>query len=159
MQIEDAPRVADIHTRAWQVAYKGILDQKLLDEIDVQEREMMWRDRIIPNPERVNLVFENEGRIKGWAAFGTSSDDGQTQELIGIYVDPFHFREGVGTELWKATSTLMLEENPKHLALWVLEDNKQAISFYKKIGFSVTQEIRRVAWLGDAVEVQYTKQA
>ena len=24
MQIEDAPRVADIHTRAWQVAYKGI---------------------------------------------------------------------------------------------------------------------------------------
>ena len=68
MKIEDAFRVADIHARAWQVAYKGILDQKLLDAINVMEWEEMWRDKLIPNPERTNLVLDVEAKIKGWSA-------------------------------------------------------------------------------------------
>ena len=159
MKIEDAFRVADIHARAWQVAYKGILDQKLLDGIDVMEREEMWRDKLIPNPERTNLVLDVEAKIKGWSAFGTSSDNRESQELIGIYIDPIHFREGLGTELWRATRDLMLERSPKYFTLWVLEDNKQARSFYEKIGFINTEKTRKVSWLGDATEILYTKQA
>ena len=157
MLVKDAARIADIHTRAWQIAFKGILDQNILDEIDIKEREAMWRDKIIPNPKRVNLVFENEETIIGWSAFGRSSDDNKSQELIGIYVDPVHFREGVGTELWKATSQLMLEKNPDFLVLWVLEENKQARDFYEKMGFSDTEHTRKVSWLGGAIEVKYIK--
>ena len=159
MRIEDAFRVADIHTRAWQVAYKGILDQKLLDTIDVMEREVMWRDKLIPNEDRTNLVLEVEAEIKGWSAFGRSVDDSKAQELIGIYVDPIYFREGVGTELWRTTSEHMLGQNPKKLVLWVLEKNKQARGFYEKMGFGITGETRKVSWLGDVTEVQYNKQA
>ena len=159
MRIEDAFCVADIHTRAWQVAYKGILDQKLLDTIDVMEREVMWRDKLIPNEDRTNLVLEVEAEIKGWSAFGRSVDDSEAQELIGIYVDPLYFREGVGTELWRATSEHMLKQSPKKLVLWVLEENKQARYFYEKMGLGITGETRKVNWLGDATEVQYTKQA
>ena len=159
MRLEDAPQVADIHTRAWQVAYRGIISQALLDEIEVLEREEMWREKLIPNSKRTNLVFEDDGQIKGWSAFGQSGENMQFQELIGIYVDPNNFREGVGSELWKTTENLMLNQNPEYLTLWVLEANHRARGFYERMGFVGTEESRQVEWLGGVREVQYIKKA
>lgn len=157
MCIDDSSCVARIHTKAWQVAYQGILDQHILDNIDVQEREEMWKQKLIPNKNRTNFVYETNGEIQGWSAFGTYPDEDFTQELIGIYVHPSHFRQGIGTQLWQETYKRMLTHHPKQIALWVLEKNTQARAFYEKIGFASEGAQRSIEWLGDAIEVCYKK--
>ncbi len=159
MQLNDARQVADIHTRAWQVAYQGIIDQKILDDIDITQREAMWRDQLILNETRTNLVYENNGMIQGWAAFGECEEEPISQELIGIYVDPLMFRRDIGSKLWHETNRLMLLNGPENLVLWVLNDNTQARRFYEKMGFVADQRERKIEWLGNATEVRYTKQA
>ena len=158
MQLSDARQVADIHTRAWQVAYRGILDQKLLDDIDGDKREAMWRERLIPNQARTNLVFEENAMICAWSAFGPSEEEPAAQELIGIYVDPAMFRRGIGSKLWEETNRLMLLCRPDRLILWVLKDNTRARRFYEKLGFENDQRTRDVEWLGNATEIRYVKQ-
>ena len=156
MKLDDAGQVANIHTEAWKEAFRGILDQALLDSLDVKEREKMWRETLIPNPERTNLVLEIGGHILAWSAFASSCDDSGSQELIGIYVDPKHFREGLGSELLNSTLSKMKTERTSCISLWVLKENAQAIGFYEKNGFKPSGLTRSVEWLNDALEAQYT---
>jgi len=44
MTLADAERVAEIHVQAWQVAYRGILPDEILDAIKLEERVALWRD-------------------------------------------------------------------------------------------------------------------
>ena len=163
MTVSDARRVAEIHTRAWQVAYEGILPSSVLDNINLEERVEMWRDTIIPMPNRDNIVLEEDGALLGWAAHGPSRDDDKdhaaTRELYGIYINPDRFRHGYGRMLWAEVLKRMSIHEYLETTLWVLEENGRARGFYEKMGFELDAGIsRKVDWLGGAVEVRYTRQ-
>ena len=40
---EDARAIADIQVETWRAAYVGMMPQRVLDELDVEARERMWR--------------------------------------------------------------------------------------------------------------------
>lgn len=60
MKIEDARTVAEIHTKAWQFAYKGIIPQDFLDAIDTNQREANWAKGIIDDPSLIRLVAKSD---------------------------------------------------------------------------------------------------
>jgi hypothetical protein len=44
--VADARRIAEVHVRSWQVGYRGILPQDLLNGLDPQQRVPRWEARI-----------------------------------------------------------------------------------------------------------------
>lgn len=44
--ITDASRIAEIHVRSWQAAYRGIMSNTLLDALPIEQRERLWRERL-----------------------------------------------------------------------------------------------------------------
>lgn len=100
---EDADDVARIHVRSWQTAYRGLIDQDVLDSLSIPDRAANWR-RFIAEPLPTGLgilVAVRDDRILGWASFGSGRDEDGTAdgEIYGIYADPDAWSTGVGHAL------------------------------------------------------------
>lgn len=146
MTIDDAYEVATIHTESWQNAYKGIIDQKILDELDINKRATNWADGIKNEPNLIRLVAEFEGEIKGFVvglnnrSHPSPESDG---ELWAIYVNPNTTQSGIGTSLFKSFIAELQKNEMNSMCVWVLEENKQARKFYEKMGGILAPDIKK----------------
>src|SRR5215831_6588589 len=88
---EDAARIAAVHVRAWQVAYRGLMPDQLLDSLSVARREEMWRGVTGQDGAGVYVAVDGE-RVAGFCAVVAPSRDddaqGDVAEIGAIYVDP-----------------------------------------------------------------------
>lgn len=139
--VGDAAALAEIHVRAWQVAYEELMNKEYLAGLSVSQRESQWKG-ILENPgNRKYLVAEKGSAVRAFAAYGAARDrdvDKDTAELIALNVNPDFWRERLGETLLQAVMTKSREEGCEGVYLWVISGNTAAISLYKKYGFSHT---------------------
>jgi GNAT superfamily N-acetyltransferase len=101
------------------------------------------------------LVAESEGRIVGYALFfhNYSSFVGKRGlYLEDVYVQPSQRGSGLGTALIQRLAALAVERQCARFEWTVLDWNRQAISFYEKMGATVMPDWRVVRLTGDALE-------
>lgn len=136
-RVEDAARIAEIHVRAWQAAYRGIMAQRILDGLSIPKREAFWEERLTSDASTV-LVAVRGTEIIGWLVYGSSRDDDArpaVREVYGLYVDPLTWRSGAGRLLWNEARRRLAAASIGEVTLWVLAANERARSFYEAIGF------------------------
>lgn len=132
---KDIQSVASLHKRAWQVAFRGILSDSLLDNLSDGEFLSVW-EKINEIKSRQNLVATlNEVPI-GFVSLGPSQESKAIAEIYGIYVDPDHFGRGVGRLLIHGALEVLTAQDYSKVLLWVMTKNHSAKQFYEKIGFS-----------------------
>jgi ribosomal protein S18 acetylase RimI-like enzyme len=137
--LEDARAIATIHVHAWQVAYQAILPSALLDSLSIEERESMWRQNL-ERRRSETWVAEDNDHILGWVSAARSRDRdaaATTGEVWAIYVDPPHWRRGVGQRLWREAEEYLGAAGFADVTLWVLKGNAGAIAFYRSIGLAI----------------------
>jgi ribosomal protein S18 acetylase RimI-like enzyme len=155
--VDDAGAIARIHVRAWQAAYRGVMDDAFLDSLSVDEREAAWRRRL-PAPPPDVFVAERDGRIAGWMCLGHSRDGdaaGGTGELWAINVDPDRWTRGVGQALWAEGKAYFRRAGFDTVTLWCARDNPRALRFYAAAGFQADGAEQTIAPGGkDVVEIR-----
>lgn len=138
---DDADEVARIHVRSWQAAYRGLMDQEVLDSLSIPDRAANWR-RFIAEPLPTGLgilVAVRDDRILGWASFGSGRDeDGAADgEIYGIYADPDAWSTGVGHALLTSAAERITDAGHTRAYLWVLDGNDRADAFYERHGWEL----------------------
>ncbi|WP_102191442.1 GNAT family N-acetyltransferase [Microbacterium aurantiacum] len=137
--IDDAEEVAGVHVRSWQAAYRGLIDQKILDGLSIADRAEAWRGFVVePLPTTLALlVAVRDGTVVGWTSFGSGRDeDGSADgEIYGIYADPAAWSTGVGQALLAAAEERIANAGHSRAYLWVLDGNERADSFYGRQGW------------------------
>jgi ribosomal protein S18 acetylase RimI-like enzyme len=136
----DAPALARLHVAAWRAAYRGILPERVLDELSIAEFERTWQG-LLADATRINLVIcplPSEPPA-GFVAFRGPSGAGAA-EIIGLYVDPLRWREGLGRRLMEAALARLAGAG--RVSLWVMRDNAGARAFYERAGFRASGERR-----------------
>lgn len=136
---EDADDIAGVHVRSWQAAYRGLIDQSVLDGLSVDERASGWR-RILAEPLPTSLgtlVAVRDDHLIGWASLGSGRDpDGLADgEVYGIYADPSAWSTGAGHALLAAAEQRITEAGHDRAYLWVLDGNERADAFYARHGW------------------------
>ena len=135
----DAPGIADVHVRSWQVAYRGLIDQDFLDRLSLAEHLSMWRHRLeAADPDLHVLVAEAGDELIGFSSFGPSRDGDagvSTAEVYAIYLAPEWFGTGVGRRLFDRTADALVGLGFRDSTLWVLEVNDRARRFYEVAGW------------------------
>ena len=159
--LQDARRIAEIHVRAWEAAYRGLMPDSVLDAMSVGEREIAWRDRLRKGEVTV-LVSCESAAVTGWLVLGRSRDDKATdseREIYGLYVDPTGWRRGAGTHLWNEGYRVLKNASISLVVLWVLEGNDGARRFYESVGFDLDHgHTKRVEREGAVLsEVRYRR--
>ncbi len=148
--VADAPAVAQVHVRTWQVVYRGHMPDDLLDNLSVEARTSMW-ERLIPSGG-VWVALDGDS-VVGFASAGPSRDADASSELYAIYLLPSAWGSGLAEPLINLALSGMTD-----VVLWVLDDNPRARRFYERVGFVADGEKREESF-GSAVvkEVRYRR--
>lgn len=127
--------IAKVHVGTWQVAYRGIVPDDVLDAMDVQRRAAIVAEmNMLARPDEPTWVAERDG-IVGFAGAGPSRDEDGAGELYAIYVDPSEWGRGAGEALMDEAASFLRDRFPD-ATLWVLRDNARARRFYEKHGWT-----------------------
>jgi GNAT superfamily N-acetyltransferase len=154
---KDASGIARAQEHAWQSAYRHVFPVEELDRGGFI-RPGLWRERLEhPPPGWTTFVADEQDEVAGFVSVGPSRDERGVGELYAIYVHPDWWGTGAGRALIERGET-ELRSRYDAAALWVLEDNPRARSFYEAAGWSpdgATKSDER--WGVRAPEVRYRK--
>lgn len=139
---DDADAIARVHVRGWQVGYRGLLPDAVLDALSVGERAAGWRERLTDpsSSDASTSVAVVGGRLVGFSSVGPSRDQDAppgTGELWALYVDPDHWRSGAGRALDATAAADLTGTGAVRATLWVLSTNVRARAFYERCGWTV----------------------
>lgn len=129
---EEVRGKAYVHYKSWQESYSGIVDADYLKNKVTFEYCLAMAQKY---PDNI-LVAKDGERVVGFAAYGKYRDDSIADcgEIYAIYVLKEYQKKKIGYALMRASCDKLKEY--KRIALWVLKDNRKAIDFYEKYGFS-----------------------
>jgi hypothetical protein len=90
--IDDADAVGEVHVRAWQSAYRGMMPDDYLDGLQACDHATRWREHLLsPPPDVQLLVIIDDRRVVGFACLGPARDSdapGDIGQLYAINLDP-----------------------------------------------------------------------
>jgi ribosomal protein S18 acetylase RimI-like enzyme len=126
---EDVAAVESVRIRAWQVAYRGVVPDDVLDALAVTDERVALLEARYDEGLTSTWVAVDGDDVVGMAVSGPTRDEDRAgeRELYALYVLPSHWGSGVGQALWDAAQPFT--------SLWVLSDNPRARAFYARNGF------------------------
>ena len=138
---DDADAIAAVHVASWQVAYRGLLPDALLDGLSVTERARIWRHRLTaPTPRSGTVLVVDGAAVRGFASSGPARDleDPSIGELYAIYLDPSAWGRGLGVLVHDGALGHLHDHGFARAHLWVLDANERALRFYHRQGWVET---------------------
>jgi GNAT superfamily N-acetyltransferase len=134
---DDAEALAALHVASWRWAYRGLLDDEVLDGLSVEDRGSMWRT-LLGGGEVAVIVAERGSELVGFASAGPSRDDDAepgTGEVAAIYLAEEMAGSGLGAALFARIQDELRALGCSRATLWVLESNARARRFYEREGW------------------------
>jgi ribosomal protein S18 acetylase RimI-like enzyme len=124
----------------WRAGYREIVAPEKLAELPVER----WRHEVgvglkRPIGDAFTYVAEIDGSFAGYcyvAAPSGEADMGpEAAELVAMYVDPEHWRQGAGEALMRAAMERLSGLPYTEAVLWTFKENARAIAFYERHGW------------------------
>ena len=139
---EDIPSVVDIQINGWKSAYKGIIDDNVLNSIN---RDDKIEKRKKDHKENGFIVAELNNQVVGFCRYIDSNKFTQDMldidcELLALYVKPNLKYNGIGTKLFQFVVNEFKSKNKTKMILWCLKDNEPSKKFYTKMGGKIVKE-------------------
>jgi len=157
----DVPSIADVNVRTWRVAYRGHVPDDFLEALDASRQAVGWA-QVVVDPNVTVLVGTLSGSVVGFCSFLACRDDDaspRTCEIATLYIEPSHWRSGVGGALVDRVVELARARGFLKLSLWVLATNAAAQAFYQSRRFSADGHSKTDSRLGISLhEVRYWRQ-
>jgi ribosomal protein S18 acetylase RimI-like enzyme len=134
-----------VRTRSWKAAYREILPATYLAQLGSLH---------VFGP--ATWVIEDRGEMAGYLATDDVHPESRgasksVVEIVELYLDPAHWRRGLGTALLSAVTARLGARGVGELFLWVLEANAPARAFYEARGFTAGGERKQVRAGGGAM--------
>lgn len=137
MEPSDAAGVYSLERECFHDPYP----QKLLDDLMRTEHDRFF-------------VAVEDGKIIGYAVGRASGNNGH---IDSVAVVPRHRRRGIGMALLSTLTRRLIQEGVEQIHLEVRKGNTAAVSFYERMGFRVSSEIRH--YYGDGEDAWVLKRS
>ena len=139
---EDIPQVVNIQICGWKSAYKGIIDDNYLANMNPKEK-IKIREKDY-NENRF-IVAEINNEIVGFCRYTDNMDKTPETpeadcELRSLYVKPELKHNGIGKKMFQYAVNEFKHMGKTKMVLWCLKDNALARRFYEKMGGIIIKE-------------------
>jgi GNAT superfamily N-acetyltransferase len=162
-RVGDELAVAGVHVRAWQVGYRGLLPDAVLDGLRIEERAGRYTFGSADPDRPRTIVAEDGGEILGFAATATATanttDAPGVGELAALYVEPGAWGRGVGRVLIAAARARFVERGFGEAVLWLMVGNERAARFYAADGWreEAGSRCKGQTWGAELEKVRYRR--
>jgi len=130
-KIEDSTGIAELIKSSWKSAYKGLISDEFLNNMDIEKLKQAWEKNILQSSNI--YVYKEENEILGVIRFGESEEKPEFGEVFVFYVKPEEKQKGLGTKLWDFAKQELIKQGYKNMLVWCLKGNNQGANFYKKM--------------------------
>lgn len=135
--IKDAEKIADIKIEGWQTAYRGIVDDNFLENMN-REEEITKRKNNIQNGVNIS-VAEVDGEVVGFCLYRDYNENPEEYpnadcEITSLYVKSNLKRNGIGKKLFQYILGKLKKEGKKQMILGCFKENYPSRAFYEKMG-------------------------
>jgi GNAT superfamily N-acetyltransferase len=133
----DALAVAQVHVRAWQAGYRGLMPEGYLRGLRPEDRAQRYDFAAIDPARPRTLVAVEADTILGFATIAAArdADAADRGELCALYVEPDCWGRGIGKTLASAARDALQHLGFRQAVLWVVEGNDRAMRFYRADGW------------------------
>lgn len=148
-------KVSELYALSWKAGYRNIVSQKYLDELSPER----WTSSLQDSPYD-GYVLQDCGKFVATSSIAPAREEDWYGwgEIISLYVLPEHFHQGYGRKLLAFVTDRLREKGYRRIYLWVLEENRQARTFYEHNGFSPNGDKCSITIEGKhLVELRYIK--
>jgi GNAT superfamily N-acetyltransferase len=137
----DIPSIAEVHVASWKQHYRGLVDDRLIDERTVEQRIAVWNEALA---EVDRLTFVAEGAGGGLLGFASAEILTPGQERFDSYLGQIYLLseakgQGIGRALLRSVAAVLIARNCKTMALRVLRLNT-ARAFHEHLGARLAPE-------------------
>jgi L-amino acid N-acyltransferase YncA len=166
--LDDARAIAAVHIASWRAAYRGLLPDRVLDELSLEQRDGDWRGWLAEGGERhFTLVAERDRSLLAFCTLEMPTREADearnVAEIPALYAHPDAFGSGAGGALMDAATAAMREAGYREAILWMMQGNRRAAAFYERRGWRRDGGARRsdypsIAYASDderPMEVRY----
>jgi ribosomal protein S18 acetylase RimI-like enzyme len=140
--VDDADGIGRVQVRSWQVAYRGLMPDDVLDALDPAARAQWWRQCVASQGfgQTVLVAVDTAARtvvgfVSAGDAHGPATEPDNAGEVYAIYVEPQGWGIGTGWALLDAAVTYLAATGRRPVRLWSLDGNERACRFYERYGF------------------------
>ncbi len=137
--IDDVAGIADVHVRAWQWAYRGLMPDEFLDGLDPSKRAASWLRVVSDDVGAPPFLAVDNGEVVGFCHAASSRDDDALPtvgEVTSIYLLPDHIGTGTGYALWCTALDYLRSGGHASVTVWVLDSNQRGRAFYERVGMA-----------------------
>lgn len=151
-RLADAGPIARIHIAAWRRAYRGIMDDAVLDGLDHDRQSATWARNLGDEESSIStfvLIRSVDGECLGFGGVCPPRDAAEVLDrlpdasglgqLAFINVHPDHFGTGAASVLFDALEDELRAQGWRRAYLMVAEGNHRAMRFYAKKGWQRTE--------------------
>lgn len=136
-RLEDVPGIAHVHVETWKTTYRGIVPDRILDNLKAENRAAQW-NRVLSNPESAEFVYvavDDADTVVGFLSGGPERENtaGYDGELYAIYVLQTAQGAGIGRALTEKCIQRLMAQHYKAMLVWVLAENPSR-KFYEALG-------------------------
>lgn len=143
----DAEAVAALQVRSWQRAYRGMVPDSFLDELQDDSWLDRWREALARPPRDGvhRLVSTAGGHAVAVALCGPASEptDDRTGQLYVLYTHPDVWDRGHGNALLAEVHRRLADDGHVRALLWVAAENQRSIAFYEHRGWALDGSTQR----------------
>ncbi|HYX42288.1 MAG TPA: GNAT family N-acetyltransferase [Pyrinomonadaceae bacterium] len=133
----DAAAIGRVQVESWRESFRGTLDQAWLDSLSVEGRTESYRQRLTDKSEFYRLlVAEDKDEVIGICDVGAAHDEenfGCAAQLYSLYLKINYQRQGIGRELFRRASALLVADGRNSMYLEALAENPYR-HFYEQLG-------------------------
>lgn len=134
---DKADDIGYVHAMSWKEAYRRIVPEEFLDNFTPEKRADAFRRTISSGCDESYIAYLNN-KPMGMLVIGKSKDDYVNEnvgEIYAIYLLADYWGKYYGKQLMDFAISRLKELSYRKVALWVLEENKRARTFYEKYGY------------------------
>ncbi|ENU44243.1 GNAT family N-acetyltransferase [Acinetobacter seifertii] len=134
---KDALSIAEVHVQCWKETYTCMIKQEILDELNVLDKEQLWKE-IIKSPDHELFIYSENGIVKGFLD-GYLNPESNIAEILAFYLLKEVQKQGVGRELFQKFYQCALNQGYAFIRLEVFNKNPSRF-FYEKMGAKLIGE-------------------
>lgn len=132
--IYDSIGITKVYVETWKTAYRGIVDQDYLDNINYDKQKRFFMNML----SKESLIYVAESKIGEIVGFTipevVKDEDNKNRGIVSsIYVLDRYQGEGVGYGLIEKAVHALLKSDINTMIVWVLKDNP-ACGFCEALG-------------------------
>ncbi|QXB47882.1 GNAT family N-acetyltransferase [Acinetobacter seifertii] len=134
---KDALSIAEVHVQGWKETYIGMVKQEILDELNVLDKEQLWKE-ISRSPDHKLFIYTENGVVKGFLD-GYLNPENNVAEILAFYLLREVQKQGIGRELFQKFYQCALNQGCAFIRLEVFNKNPSRF-FYEKMGAKLIDE-------------------